>query len=49
MVTSRINLDDVVDKGFEELITNKGNHIKILVTSWNVSTWCQLLLDQGCI
>lgn len=32
MVTSRIHLDDVATKGFEELITNKDNHIKILVT-----------------
>lgn len=32
MVTSRIYLDDVVEKGFEELIKNKDHHIKIMVT-----------------
>ena len=32
MVTSRIPLEDVVAKGFEELINNKDEHIKILVT-----------------
>jgi len=32
MVTSRIHLDDVVTKGFEELLNNKDDHIKILVT-----------------
>ena len=32
MMTSLIHLDDVVNKGFEELITNKDNYIKILVT-----------------
>ncbi|OCK77958.1 threonine dehydrogenase [Lepidopterella palustris CBS 459.81] len=32
MVTSRIHLDDVPNKGFEELVTNKDDHIKILVT-----------------
>lgn len=32
MVTSRIHLDDVAKKGFEELVKNKDDHIKILVT-----------------
>ena len=32
MVTARITLDDVVSKGFEELINNKDGHIKIMVT-----------------
>lgn len=32
MVTSRIALDDVATRGFEELIQNKDHHIKILVT-----------------
>lgn len=31
MVTSRISLDDIVEKGFEELVNNKDNHIKIMV------------------
>ncbi|KAH8809290.1 threonine dehydrogenase [Xylogone sp. PMI_703] len=32
MITSRISLEDVVEKGFEELLTNRDGHIKILVT-----------------
>jgi hypothetical protein len=32
MITSRIILEDVVTKGFEELITNKDHHVKIMVT-----------------
>ena len=32
MVTSRIKLEDVTQKGFEELVQNKDYHIKILVT-----------------
>ncbi|KIW80220.1 hypothetical protein Z517_06835 [Fonsecaea pedrosoi CBS 271.37] len=32
MITSRIKVDDVVEKGFEELLRNKDNQIKILVT-----------------
>lgn len=32
MVTSRIGLDDVSQRGFEELVQNKDHHIKILVT-----------------
>jgi (R,R)-butanediol dehydrogenase / meso-butanediol dehydrogenase / diacetyl reductase len=31
MVTSRIILNDVVTKGFEELIHNKNKHVKILI------------------
>ena len=33
MVTSRIYIDDISAKGFEELVTNKDQHIKILVTT----------------
>ncbi|EXJ85646.1 hypothetical protein A1O1_06012 [Capronia coronata CBS 617.96] len=32
MVTSRISLEDVVAKGFDELINNKDDHIKILIS-----------------
>lgn len=32
MITKEIKLDQVVDKGFEELISNKNEHIKILVS-----------------
>ena len=32
MVTGRIQLEDIVPKGFEELIQNKDKHIKILVS-----------------
>ena len=32
MVTSRVLLDDVQEKGFEELVTKKDDHGKILVT-----------------
>ncbi len=32
MVTSRVPLEDVVAKGFEELINNKDDHIKILIS-----------------
>jgi (R,R)-butanediol dehydrogenase / meso-butanediol dehydrogenase / diacetyl reductase len=31
LVTSRIALDDVVERGFEELLTNRDAHIKILI------------------
>lgn len=31
-MTGRISLEDVVTKGFDELINNKDEHIKILVT-----------------
>jgi hypothetical protein len=33
MVTSRIYIDDVVEKGFEQLIHNRDNHVKIMVTT----------------
>ncbi|CAO2654538.1 Nn.00g112710.m01.CDS01 [Neocucurbitaria sp. VM-36] len=32
MVTSRIKLEDVTEKGFEELVQNRDYHVKILVT-----------------
>ena len=32
MVTGRIALPDITDKGFKQLIENKDQHIKILVT-----------------
>lgn len=32
MVTARIGLEDLVKKGIKELIDNKDEHIKILVT-----------------
>jgi (R,R)-butanediol dehydrogenase / meso-butanediol dehydrogenase / diacetyl reductase len=32
LVTSRIQLEDIKDKGFEELVRNKDDQIKILVT-----------------
>lgn len=32
MVTGRISVEDVVEKGFKELINNKDQHIKIMVT-----------------
>lgn len=31
-VTSRISLEDVVENGLKELIDNKDDHVKILVT-----------------
>jgi (R,R)-butanediol dehydrogenase / meso-butanediol dehydrogenase / diacetyl reductase len=31
LVTSRIALDDVVERGFEELLTNRDAHVKILI------------------
>ncbi|KAF2651078.1 GroES-like protein [Lophiostoma macrostomum CBS 122681] len=33
MVTSRIYIDDISKKGFDELVTNKDQHIKIMVTT----------------
>jgi hypothetical protein len=33
MVTSRIYIDDISTKGFNELVTNKDEHIKIMVTT----------------
>lgn len=32
MVTGRISVEDIVAKGFEELVNNKDEHIKIMVT-----------------
>jgi len=32
MVTSRIGLDDVHEKGFKELVSNMQNHVKILIS-----------------
>lgn len=32
MITSRISLDDVVAKGFEELVARKDDHVKILIS-----------------
>lgn len=32
MITSRIHLDDITEKGFKNLIDRKDEHIKILVT-----------------
>lgn len=32
MVTGRISVEDIVAKGFEELVNNKDKHIKIMVT-----------------
>lgn len=32
MVTARISVEDIVAKGFEELVNNKDQHIKIMVT-----------------
>ncbi|KAK5053897.1 hypothetical protein LTR84_001859 [Exophiala bonariae] len=32
MVTDRISVEDIVSKGFEELVNNKDDHIKILVS-----------------
>ena len=32
LVTARIGLEDLVEKGIKELISNKDKHIKILVT-----------------
>lgn len=32
LITGRIKLDDLIEKGFEELVNNKDNNIKIIVT-----------------
>jgi (R,R)-butanediol dehydrogenase/meso-butanediol dehydrogenase/diacetyl reductase len=37
MITARVSLDDVVADGFEELIRNKDQHIKIIVTPGAIS------------
>jgi hypothetical protein len=33
MLSSRIHIDDISEKVFIELVTNKNEHIKILVTT----------------
>ena len=33
MVTSRIHIDDITTKGFDELVNNKDQHIKVMVTT----------------
>ena len=33
MVTSRIYIDDICTRGFDELVSNKDQHIKIMVTT----------------
>jgi len=32
LITSEIKLDDIIEKGFKELVSNKASHVKILVT-----------------
>jgi hypothetical protein len=32
MVTSKIHIDDIVSKGFDELVANRDQHVKILVS-----------------
>ena len=32
MITSCITLEDIVEKGFEKLVSRRDQHIKILVT-----------------
>jgi (R,R)-butanediol dehydrogenase/meso-butanediol dehydrogenase/diacetyl reductase len=32
MITGRIKLEDIIKKGFEELINNKDKNIKIIVS-----------------
>jgi (R,R)-butanediol dehydrogenase/meso-butanediol dehydrogenase/diacetyl reductase len=32
MITGKIKLDDIIDKGFQELINNKDKNIKIIVS-----------------
>lgn len=38
MVTSKIYIDDIVSKGFDELVTNRDQHVKILVTPSQAKT-----------
>lgn len=33
LITGRIRVEDIVEKGFNELINNKDEHIKILVST----------------
>lgn len=37
MVTARITIDDIVEKGFEQLVQHKDDHIKIMVTPKQIS------------
>jgi hypothetical protein len=32
MVTGRISIEDIKEKGFEQLVKNKDQHVKILAT-----------------
>lgn len=32
MVTGKVHINDVVEKGFDELVKNRDGHVKILVT-----------------
>ncbi|TGE39303.1 2,3-butanediol dehydrogenase [Desulfosporosinus fructosivorans] len=34
LITGKIKIDDIVNKGFEELVNNKEQNIKIIVTPW---------------
>lgn len=36
MVTSKVHIDDIVSKGFDELVTNRDQHVKILITPKNL-------------
>ena len=38
MITSRLSLDYVVAKGFEELVARKDDHVKILISPKLVSS-----------
>ena len=37
LITGRIKLDDIIEKGFEELVNNKANNIKIIVDVNNMN------------
>ncbi|MBZ5515516.1 MAG: 2,3-butanediol dehydrogenase [Acidobacteriia bacterium] len=37
LITARIGVDDAVEKGFERLLHNKGEHLKILISPQNQS------------
>ena len=32
LITARIGIDDAIEKGFETLLQNKGEHLKILIS-----------------
>jgi threonine dehydrogenase-like Zn-dependent dehydrogenase len=38
LITSRIPLEDVCTKGFDELVSNRDKHVKILVTPKQLSS-----------